>query len=126
MPALPPEAHQAWLNRERRMVFSTVDAKGVPNSIWILCAELTDDDGTFVIAKNSMNKTLQNIEDGCKASLLFIAPEREAYQVKGTVRNHESGPVFDNMKKWLNPNYPGRGAVTLKIEEVYYGAEKVA
>ncbi len=125
MPVLPPEAHQAWLNRERRMVLSTVDGKGVPNAIWILCAELVDDE-TFVIANNSMNKTLQNIEDGCKTSLLYIAPEREAYQVKGTVRNHDSGPVFDDMKTWLNPNYPGRSAVTLHIEEIYYGVQKLA
>lgn len=125
MPVLTPEAHQAWLDREKRMVLSTVDANGVPNAIWLLCAELVDGE-MFVIANNSMNKTLKNIEDGCKASLLFIAPEREAYQVKGTVKNHESGPVFDAMKAWLNPNYPGKSAITLTIEEVYYGAEKVA
>ena len=27
---------------------------------------------------------------------------------------------------WLNPNYPGRSAVLLHIEEVYYGANKIA
>lgn len=125
MPTLTPEARDAWQNRESRMVFTTVDAQGVPNSIWILCAELVDDE-TFVIANNSMNKSLENIEAGCTASLLFIAPEREAYQVKGTVRNHTSGPVYDDMKSRLNPNYPGRSAITLTIEEVFYGPEKVA
>ena len=80
----------------------------------------------IVIANNSMSKTLENIENGCKASLLYIAPEREAYQVKGSIENHPSGPVYDSMKSWLNPDYPGRSAVLLTIEEVYYGPNKVA
>ncbi len=124
MPALTPEARQAWIDRERKMVLTTTSADNVPNAIWILCAELVDGD-KFVIANNSMHKTLKNIDDGCKASLLFIAPEREAYQVKGTIEHHRDGPVFDDMKRWLNPNYPGKSAILLNIEEVYYGAERV-
>lgn len=124
MPALTPEALHAWTNRERRMVLTTTDTNNTPNAIWILCAELVDGD-KFVIANNSMLKTLKNIEDGCKGSLLFIAPEREAYQIKGTIEHHPDGPVFDDMKAWLNPNYPGRSAILLNIEEVFYGAEQV-
>ena len=107
------------------MVLTTVGRNNVPNSIWILCAELTDDD-TFVIANNSMSKTLENIENGCKASLLYIAPEREAYQIKGAIENHAIGPVYDDMKSWLKPDYPGRSAIRLTIDEVYYGANKIA
>ena len=124
MPTLPEAAHDAWLNRERRMVFTTADSDGVPNSIWILCAELVDGD-KLVIANNSMSKTLENVELGGKASLLYLAPEREAYQIKGTIEHHPDGPVYDDMKSWLNPNYPGRSAVLLHIEEVYYGAERL-
>jgi len=125
MPILTKEAIGAWDNRDKRMVFTTVDSNGTPNSIWILCAQLIDDD-KFVIANNSMSKTLENIENGCKGSLLYIAPEREAYQVKGTLEHHKDGPVYNDMKKWLNPDYPGHSAVLLKVEEVYYGASKVA
>jgi len=125
MPKLTPEALEAWQNRERRMVLTTTDRHNVPNAIWILCAQIVDDD-KLVIANNSMSKTLANIENGCKASLLYIAPEREAYQIKGSVENHPSGPIYDDMKRWLNPNYPGRSAILLHIEEVYYGANKVA
>ena len=124
MPRLTPEAHQAWLEREKRMVLTTADSDGIPNAIWILCAKLVDDEA-FVIANNSMHKTLENIKIGGKASLLYIAPEREAYQVKGTIEHHPDGPVFDSMKRWLNPNYPGKSAVLLNIEEVYYGAKRV-
>ncbi|MGI9463413.1 MAG: pyridoxamine 5'-phosphate oxidase family protein [Aestuariivirgaceae bacterium] len=125
MPKLSPEALEAWQNRERRMVLTTTDPNNVPNAIWILCAELVDDE-KLVIANNSMSKTLDNIESGCRASLLYIAPEREAYQIKGSIENHPSGPVYDDMKRWLNPDYPGRSAILLHIEDVYYGASKIA
>ena len=125
MTSLPPEARQAWENRERRVVLTTTDAQGVPNSIWTLCAELLDDD-KVVIANNSMSKTLENVKLGGKAALLFIAPKREAYQLKGRVEHHSEGPIYDYLKSWLNPDYPGKSAVLFKIEEVYYGATKVA
>lgn len=124
MPTLTPQAYEAWLNRERRMVFTTTDENNVPNSIWILCAKLMDDN-KFIIANNSMHKTLENIKRGCTASLLFIAPKREAYQVKGAVEHHPDGTVYENMKSWLNPDYPGISAIVLHIEEVYYGKERV-
>ncbi len=125
MANLTPEARQAWEKRERRIVLTTTDAQGVPNSIWTLCAELLDGD-KVVIANNSMSKTLANVETGGKAALLYIAPEREAYQLKGSVEHHGEGPVFDYLKSWLNPNYPGKSAVLFRIEEVFYGATKVA
>ncbi|MDE0047903.1 MAG: pyridoxamine 5'-phosphate oxidase family protein [Rhodospirillaceae bacterium] len=125
MATLTPGALEAWRNRERRMVFTTSDANGAPNAIWVLCAEFYGDEA-FVIANNSMDKTLENVVRGGRASLLYIAPEREAYQVKGTVEHHPEGPVYDSMKGWLNPDYPGHSAVLLHIEEVYRGSERVA
>lgn len=125
MVSLTPEARQAWEDRERRLAFATVDAAGVPNAIWLLSARLLDDD-KVVIANNSMCKTLANVEAGGKAALLYIAPEREAYQLKGSIEHHREGPIYDDLKSWLNPNYPGRSAVLFRIEEIYYGATKVA
>ncbi len=125
MAKLTTEALEAWRDRERRMAFATTGADGAPNAIWVLCAELHGDEA-IVIADNSMAKTLENIARGGRASLLYIAPEREAYQVKGAVERHTDGPVYDGMKGWLDPRYPGRGAVLLRVEEVYRGAERIA
>ena len=125
MTQLTTEALEAWNNREKRMVLTTVDSIGMPNAIWLLCANLGDD-GTLVLANNSMHKTLENIENGCSGSLLYIAPEREAYQIKGRLEQHQGGPVFDEMKQWLNPDYPGKSAILMHIEAVYYGATQVA
>ena len=125
MVALTPEARHAWENRERRMAFATADDHGVPNAVWVLSARLLDDD-KVVIANNSMSKTLANVETGGKASLLYVAPDREAYQLKGCLEHHREGPIYDYLKSWLNPSYPGRSAVLFRIEEIYYGARKVA
>lgn len=124
MAKLTNEALEAWRNHDERMVLTTISQNNQPNSIWVICAKLINEN-QFVIANNAMNKTLQNIKNGSLGSLLYIAPEREAYQVKGTLEYHEDGPVYDDMKSWLDPKFPGKGAVVLTIEEVYYGAEQV-
>ena len=73
-----------------------------------------------------MHKTLQNIKLGSKGSLLYIAPEREAYQIKGSLQHYTDGEIYHDMKQWLDPKFPGKGALLLTIEEVFYGADKVS
>ena len=107
MTRLTPEAHQAWLQREPRMVLTTMDANCVPNTIWILCAQLLGDD-KVVIANNAMQKTLDNVSRGCKGSLLYLAPEREAYQFKGKLSHHASGPVYADMKNGSHQTFRAR------------------
>ena len=124
MAKLTPEALQAWQQHEERMVFTTVNKDHAANSVWVICAKLINDE-QFVIANNAFNKTLENIKSGSEGVLLYIAPERESYQVKGSLEYYEEGPIYDDMKKWLDPKFPGKGALVLNIEEVYYGADKV-
>ena len=38
----------------------------------------------------------------------------------------EEGPLFEDMKTWINPEHPGIGVVVFTAEEVYRGAEKLA
>ncbi len=124
MAKLTLAARQAWEQRNERTVLTTCSADNVPNSIWVICTKLINDE-QFVIANNSFQKTLDNINLGSKGSLLYIAPEREAYQVKGSLEYHTSGIIYANMKKWLDPKFSGKGALVLSIEEVYYGADRV-
>ena len=124
MAKLTTEALNAWNNHDERMVFTTTDKNNVANSIWVLCAKLINDN-QIVIANNAMNKTLENISNGSKGVLLYIAPERESYQLKGTLDYYTDGPIYDDMKSWLDAKFPGKGAVVFTIEEVYYGAEQV-
>ena len=124
MAKLTSTALQAWEQRQPLMVLSTC-VNNTPNTIWILCAKLINEE-QIVIANNAMYKTLQNIEHGSRGSLLYIAPEREAYQIKGSLQYYTDGEIYKDMKKWLDPKFPGKGAVLLNIEEVFYGAEKVS
>ncbi|MEM7303928.1 MAG: pyridoxamine 5'-phosphate oxidase family protein [Pseudomonadota bacterium] len=124
MSHLPEGFLKAWEQRESRMIFSTVDVNGEPNSVWVLCVELVDDK-RIQIANNFFSKTLENILAGSRGSLLMIAPEREAYQIKGSLEYDTEGPAFKEMKGWLDAKFAGVGVVTLNIESIYYGAEKV-
>ena len=78
-----------------------------------------------MIADNYFNKTRANIVAGGKASILFITNDKKAYQLKGRLTYHTSGPVYDDMKKWNMPQHPGLAAVTMEIEEAYSGAERL-
>jgi uncharacterized protein len=123
---IPENARKAWDERQGPCVFTTVGADGVPNSVWVTCVKMVGDD-TIVVADNKFHKTRKNIEESPKVSMLYIAPEKKAFQVKGTVSYETEGSVYEDMKKgWLDPKFPGRGAVVIHVEEVYSGADKIA
>jgi uncharacterized protein len=124
MSKLPQAFLDAWEQREPRMIFTTVSSSGEPNSVWVLCVKKLDDK-RILIANNFFSKTLENIRADSQGSLLMIAPEREAYQIKGLLEYHTDGPIYTDMKAWLDPKFAGVGAVILNIESIYYGAEKI-
>ncbi|MDY0289551.1 MAG: pyridoxamine 5'-phosphate oxidase family protein [Sphaerochaeta sp.] len=115
---------QAWLQRDGAVVVSTVDSKGMPNSIYATCVGLSDDN-RIVIANNYFSKTKQNIDANSKATVLFITKEGKSYQVKGDVEYHTSGAMFDWMKGWNPTKHPGHGALVINTTEMYSGTEKL-
>ena len=125
MPALPTAVSEAWEKREGPVVLTTVDDEGVPNAIYATCAAKYDE-STLVVADNFFHKTRANILAGSKGSLLFITKEGKAFQIKGTIEYHASGPIFDHMKTWNPAKLPGNAAAALKVEQVYSGAEQLA
>ncbi len=124
MKILPEKVSNAWDSRKNAVVFSTVDINGMPNSIYVTCVSKYND-SVIVIADNYFNKTRKNILSGSKASILFITNEDTSYQLKGTIKYHKSGKIFDDMKKWNPSKHPGNAATALEIEEVYSGSEKL-
>jgi len=44
MAKLTPAALQAWQNHDERMVLTTTDADNTPNSVWVICAKLINDE----------------------------------------------------------------------------------
>ncbi len=115
---------QAWQQRDGAIVLTTVDSKGMPNSIYATCVELSEDN-RIVIANNYFSKTKQNLEAKSKVTVLFITKDRKSYQVKGEVEYHTSGAMFDWMKGWNPTKHPGHGALVINATEMYSGKEKL-
>ncbi|MFA7290047.1 MAG: pyridoxamine 5'-phosphate oxidase family protein [Melioribacteraceae bacterium] len=124
MAALSEEVIHKFNEHVGPLVFSTADANGVPNSIYVTCASLYNPE-TIIIADNRFDKTKKNILNGSKGSLLFITEEKVSFQVKGSIEYHTSGEYFDDMKKWNPTKLPGYAAAVIKIEEIYSGATKL-
>lgn len=125
MATLPEAVKEAWDNREGAIVLTTVDKMGTPNSIYATCVKQIAGD-KLVVADNYFCKTRANVIGGSTGSILFITGEGKAYQVKGALEYCTEGPVYDDMKKWLDPKYPGIAATVLTVENVYTGAEQLA
>jgi predicted pyridoxine 5'-phosphate oxidase superfamily flavin-nucleotide-binding protein len=115
---------QAWDNREGPAVLATVDAAKTPNAIYVGEIRYVPGQG-FIIADNYFCKTRANIKNGTQGAILFLTKERKSFQVKGPLTYHAEGPIFDNMRSWHDPKYPGVAAALLRIEEAYSGAERL-
>jgi predicted pyridoxine 5'-phosphate oxidase superfamily flavin-nucleotide-binding protein len=115
---------QAWANREGPAVLTTVDAAKMPNAIYVGEIRHVPGEG-FIVADNYFCKTRANIQSGTKGAILFLTKGRKSFQVKGPLTYHTAGPIFENMRSWHDPKYPGVAAMLLRVEEAYSGAEKL-
>jgi predicted pyridoxine 5'-phosphate oxidase superfamily flavin-nucleotide-binding protein len=114
----------AWEDREGFSILATVDETKKPNAIYVGEIGFLQGEG-FVVANNYFKKTFANLQAGNLGSLLFLTKERKSFQAKGPLTYHTSGPDFDFMKSWHDPKHPGLGAVLLRVEEAYSGAERI-
>jgi predicted pyridoxine 5'-phosphate oxidase superfamily flavin-nucleotide-binding protein len=124
MSRLPNSICQAWEDREGPSVFATADQKGVPNAIYVTSIKLSAD-GKIVVANNFFQKTAANISSGSRGAVLFITKGGKSYQLKGSIEYFESGAVYEDMRKWADPQYPRVGAAVLNVDEAYSGSEKI-
>ncbi len=124
MSKLPDIICSAWEGREGPSVFATAGNNGVPNAIYVTSIKLSED-GKVVIANNFFQKTRANIASGSKGAVLFITKEGKSYQLKGSIEYFETGAIYEDMKKWADPQYPRVGAAVLNVEEAYSGGEKI-
>ena len=124
MSKLPDILCSAWEDREGPTVFATADKNGAPNAIYVTSIKLLAE-GKVVIANNFFQKTLANIASGSRGAVLFITREGKSYQLKGSIEYFESGAIYEDMKKWADPQYPRVGAAVLHVEEAYSGGEKL-
>jgi uncharacterized protein len=109
---------------EGPIVLSTADKQGVPNAIYARWAKMLDD-GRIVVADNYFHKTRANIKNGSKGSVLFLTTERKSYQAKGPIEYFTEGPIYEDMRQWVDQKRPRIAAAVLRIDELYSGAEKL-
>jgi len=105
-------------------VLATSTKDGLPNAVPIGAKKIIDPE-TVLVSDQFFNKTIENIMYNPKASLMYWEGH-EGYQLKGTVTVETSGSRFDETARWIEERgkeigFPlkSKGAVILKIEEIY-------
>lgn len=121
---LPDEISNAWMEREGPVVMGTINSNGVPNLIYASIVNRMKD-GRIAVVDNYFDKTLANIKAGSKASILFIAKNRKAYQIKGSLQYCTEGALYNEMMTWADPKHPRKGVAILNAEEFFRGKDKL-
>ena len=112
----------AWNSHDGPIVLATSDETGVPNAIYATFARLLDNE-RIVVADNYFHKTRANINRGSKGSVLFLTKEQKSYQAKGSIEYLTAGPIYEDMRQWVDPKHPRIAAAVLSVDEFYSGAE---
>jgi predicted pyridoxine 5'-phosphate oxidase superfamily flavin-nucleotide-binding protein len=114
----------AWDSHEGPIILTTADEKGLPNAIYATNVKLLED-GRIIVADNYFNKTRANIKMGSRGGVLFITKEKKSYQAKGTIEYFTEGPIYEDMRQWVDQKHPRIAAAVLGVDELYSGAEKL-
>jgi predicted pyridoxine 5'-phosphate oxidase superfamily flavin-nucleotide-binding protein len=100
--------------------FATAAKDRTPNVVPIAAFKVLDDE-TLLISDQFFNKTLANMKENKKAALSWWG-EKAGFQIKGTVTIHTDDGIWRQDVAWmkeLRPSLKPKGAVVLKITDVY-------
>jgi len=125
MARLPEEVKSAMAAANDAFPFATCSKDQVPNLIYLTYLKVVDDE-TVLVADNYLDKTLRNIQENPRACFAVRDKEKGSYQVKGSIERKTSGPLYEEVQKWVEAKHPRKAAVILHVEEVYNGATKIA
>ncbi len=123
MAKMPQEVQELFTN-VKNVVFSTARVDGQPNSCIVAMKKVVDDE-TLYLSDQFFKKTLANINDNQKVSIIFWG-ERGAYEIYGTARYVNEGPEFEEQAAWVNAAFEqmglpikAKGGCYVHVEEVY-------
>jgi hypothetical protein len=91
-----------------------------PNVVPIAAFKVMDD-ATLLISDQFFNKTFANMKKNPKAALSWWG-EKGGFQIKGEVTIHTDDGIWRQDVAWmkeLRPNLKPKGAVAMKITDVY-------
>ena len=110
--------------KQEAIVLATATKDGIPNVVPVTAKKIIDDE-TILISDQFFNKTLNNMRANPRVAIT-IWDKLEGYQIKGTVTIETTGQRFEETAKWieemgksLNLPLKSKGAVILKITEIY-------
>jgi predicted pyridoxine 5'-phosphate oxidase superfamily flavin-nucleotide-binding protein len=124
MARIPQVVFQALQQLDTPAVFTTVDSNGNPNSAYVMLVK-TDNPEIVLLNDSVFHKTRENIMTGSRGAVVFLTAEHKAYQIKGALKYHTSGPLFDHMRRVVDVIHARVAAVELVVDEVYEGADKL-
>lgn len=124
MTTLPEEVKKAIAQQELFCV-ATCSPQCVPNVAYIKFLKVVDDQ-TILIADNYLAKTKENIINNGQIAFAVLNEQKGAFQIKGTAKRVESGPMFDEVQNWCPEKLPREAAVIMTVEEIYDGAKRIA
>jgi hypothetical protein len=100
--------------------FATSAMDRTPNVVPIAAFKVMDD-ATLLISDQFFNKTFANMKKNPKAALSWWG-EKGGFQIKGEVTIHTDDGIWRQDVAWmkeLRPNLKPKGAVAMKITDVY-------
>jgi len=110
--------------KQEAIVLATATKDGIPNVVPVTAKKIIDDE-TILISDQFFNKTLNNMRANPRVAIT-IWDKLEGYQIKGTVTIETTGQRFEETAKWieemgksLNLPLKSKGAVILKVTEIY-------
>jgi uncharacterized protein len=109
------------LTGTKYLFLATASKAGRPNVVPIGAFKLLDDE-TLLISDQFFNKTLANMNENPHIALSWWG-EKGGFQIKGPISVHTSDEVFRQDVAWmkeLRPNLTPKGAVVMKITDVYH------
>jgi len=117
-----PQNIQEIFTEDSAVAFGTATQDGNPNINMIGIKKLQDDE-TIILADNYFNKTLVNIKNNNKGTILTKrAKDKLWYQLKGTCKYIDEGPEYEELKQWARSVWksaPARGMIVFKVKEIY-------
>ena len=118
---IPPSIQKIFIE-DKAVAFGTSTTDGEPNINVIGIKKLLDNE-TIVLADNYFNKTLENIKNNNKGTILTKRAEDKLwYQLKGTYSYINEGPKYEELKQWvksIKEALPAKGMVIFKVEKIY-------
>jgi predicted pyridoxine 5'-phosphate oxidase superfamily flavin-nucleotide-binding protein len=118
-----PEEIKEIFNNAPIHQLATSSGAGIPNVCNVGARYLLDDE-TIIVVDNYMKKTLSNIMENPVVAIL-VRIEKESYQIKGRCSYLDSGPIYEEARKWMRSRgekYPVKGALKIRVEEVFNSA----